>query len=122
MQRQRYHITSWTKAFLKTPFTLECKNIMRKQIQHDLLPVNTTKLPLDLQFNDDQLLITGITLVIIFITISGYCNIRVLCFLKKRYQSKKSSKDLLQGHQAIADLVVTFFIIPLEVEWAPTYR
>ena len=94
---------------------------MRKQIQHDLLPVNTTELPLDLQFDDDQQ-ITIITLVIIIITISGFCNIMVLCFLKKRYQSKKSSKDLLQGHQAIADLVVTFFIIPLEVEWAPTYR
>ena len=92
---------------------------MRKQIQRDF-PMNTTELPLDLQFNDNQL-ITIIGLVIIF-TISGYYNIKVLCFLKKRYQSKKSSKDLLQGHQAIADLIATVFLIPLEVVWAPTDR
>ena len=91
---------------------------MRKQIRD--FPINTTELPMDLQFNDNQL-ITIIGLVIIF-TISGYCNIMVLCFLKKRYQTKKSSKDLLQGHQAIADLMATVFLIPLEVEWAPVNR
>ena len=90
---------------------------MRKQIQRDF-PINTTELPLDFKFHDNQL-ITIIGLVIIF---TGYCNIMVLCFLKKRYQSKKSSKDLLQGHQAMADLMATVFLIPLEVGWAPTDR
>ena len=90
---------------------------MRKQIQRDF-PINTTELPLDFKFNDNQLIII-IGLVIVF---TGYCNIMVLCFLKKRYQSKKSSKDLLQGHQAMADLMATVFLIPLEVGWAPTDR
>ena len=90
---------------------------MRKQIQRDF-PINTTELPLDFKFHDNQL-ITIIGLVIIF---TGYCNIMLLCLLKKRYQSKKSSKDLLQGHQAMADLMATVFLIPLEVGWAPTDR
>ena len=53
---------------------------------------------------------------------SSLANLRVLYLLKKRYTTKKARIDLLLTHLAIADLFVTFFLMPLEVGWAATVR
>ena len=73
-----------------------------------------------MQFNDGhKIAIVGYSTMFFF---SSLANMRVLYLLKKRYATKKARIDLLFIHLAIADLFVTFFLMPLEVGWAATVR
>lgn len=75
-------------------------------------------LPEDMRFNDGhRISIVGYGTMFL---VSSVANLRVLLLLKKRYDLKKARIDLLLIHLAIADLTVTFFLMPMEVGWAAT--
>ncbi|KAG5333014.1 GNRR2 protein, partial [Acromyrmex heyeri] len=74
------------------------------------------ELPIDLRFNDGHL-VTIITYSILMV-ISAIGNISVLTIIKKR-KSKSRIQNLVM-HLSIADLFVTFLMMPFEIGWAST--
>ncbi|XP_040581282.1 adipokinetic hormone/corazonin-related peptide receptor variant I [Lepeophtheirus salmonis] len=69
-------------------------------------------------FNSAHIIsITGYSTLFI---ISSLANLTVLKILVRRYKKIKSRVNLLLIHLAIADLLVTFFMMPLEIGWAAT--
>ena len=54
--------------------------------------------------------------------VGSIANFTVLIILLRRYKKKKSRVNLLLIHLAIADLMVTFFLMPIEIGWASTVR
>ena len=84
----------------------------------ELQDVNTTELPLDMQFNSAHVIsIVGYSFLFV---ISSICNCSVMLILIRRYKKTKSRVNLLLIHLAIADLLVTFLMMPLEIGWAAT--
>ncbi|KAL0113555.1 hypothetical protein PUN28_012610 [Cardiocondyla obscurior] len=74
------------------------------------------ELPIELRFNDAHL-VTIITYSILMV-ISAIGNISVLTIIKKR-KSKSRIQNLVM-HLSIADLFVTFLMMPFEIGWAST--
>ncbi|XP_025995016.1 gonadotropin-releasing hormone II receptor isoform X1 [Solenopsis invicta] len=73
-------------------------------------------LPIELRFNGSHL-VTIITYSILMV-ISAIGNISVLTIIKKR-KSKSRIQNLVM-HLSIADLFVTFLMMPFEIGWAST--
>ncbi|XP_055305439.1 adipokinetic hormone/corazonin-related peptide receptor variant I isoform X2 [Sitodiplosis mosellana] len=79
---------------------------------------NSTEMPLDMVFNDGHLL--SIVVYSILMVLSSIGNITVLVLLIKRRLKRPSRIDTMLTHLAIADLLVTFIMMPLEIGWAYT--
>ena len=79
---------------------------------------NVTELPLNMQFNSGSVIaIVGYSTLFV---ISSIANCTVLMILIRRYKKTKSRVNLLLIHLAIADLLVTFLMMPLEIGWSAT--
>ncbi|XP_018369047.1 PREDICTED: gonadotropin-releasing hormone II receptor isoform X3 [Trachymyrmex cornetzi] len=74
------------------------------------------ELPIELRFNDGHLV--AIITYSILMVISAIGNISVLTIIKKR-KSKSRIQNLVM-HLSIADLFVTFLMMPFEIGWAST--
>ncbi|OXA64610.1 gonadotropin-releasing hormone receptor isoform X2 [Folsomia candida] len=74
------------------------------------------ELPLDMQFNDGHLLSVIVYSILMFISAIG--NLSVLnSMIKIRMKARLNRVNLLLMHLAIADLFVTFLMMPLEIGW-----
>ncbi|XP_045452589.1 adipokinetic hormone/corazonin-related peptide receptor variant I [Melitaea cinxia] len=85
--------------------------------------LNTTydELPLDMRFNHGHLV--SITVYSVLMMISAVGNLTVLSqLIKRRRMGRASRLDVLLMHLAIADLMVTFLMMPLEIAWARTVQ
>lgn len=81
---------------------------------------NMSAMPLDMQYNEGhKLQVIGYSVLMI---ISAICNITVLTLLIKRRIKSHSRIDMMLMHLAIADLLVTFLMMPLEIAWAYTVQ
>uniref|UniRef100_A0A1Y1LEK9 G-protein coupled receptors family 1 profile domain-containing protein n=2 Tax=Photinus pyralis TaxID=7054 RepID=A0A1Y1LEK9_PHOPY len=75
-------------------------------------------LPIDMQFNDGHLLsIIGNSILMVF---SAIGNITVLVLILRRRRKTPSRINIMLMHLAIADLLVTFLMMPLEIGWSAT--
>lgn len=80
--------------------------------------INSSSLPIDMQFNDGHRLQIAVYSVLMIISAIG--NITVLALLIKRRLKAHSRINMMLTHLAIADLLVTFLMMPLEIAWAYT--
>ncbi|XP_032681188.1 gonadotropin-releasing hormone II receptor-like [Odontomachus brunneus] len=79
---------------------------------------NDTDLPIDMYFNQGHMI--KIITYSILMVISATGNIAVLIMTIIRNQRSKSRINTLVMHLAIADLFVTFLMMPLEIGWSIT--
>ncbi|XP_018328749.1 gonadotropin-releasing hormone II receptor [Agrilus planipennis] len=75
-------------------------------------------LPIDMRFNDGHRL--SIIVYSILMVFSAIGNITVLVLLIRRKRTTPSRINNMLVHLAIADLLVTFLMMPLEIAWAIT--
>ncbi|KAL1501074.1 hypothetical protein ABEB36_006472 [Hypothenemus hampei] len=81
---------------------------------------NDDELPLYMKFNDGhRLSIAAYSVLLVF---SAVANMTVLVLLVKRKRVQPSRINTMLMHLAIADLMVTFLIMPLEIVWAYTVQ
>ncbi|XP_037873389.1 adipokinetic hormone receptor isoform X1 [Bombyx mori] len=88
-----------------------------------LLHVNNTydELPLEMRFNYSHMV--SMTVYSVLMVISATGNLTVLYQLVRRRRAKRASRlDILLMHLAVADLMVTFLMMPLEIAWAGTVQ
>ncbi|XP_071450327.1 adipokinetic hormone/corazonin-related peptide receptor variant I-like [Hetaerina americana] len=76
-----------------------------------------TTLPPELIFNEDS--VASIIAYCTLLTISAVGNLSVIASLI-RLRHRKSRVDFMLTHLAVADLVVTFVMIPMEIGWRAT--
>ncbi|GAB0095030.1 gonadotropin-releasing hormone receptor [Sergentomyia squamirostris] len=83
-------------------------------------PANVDSLPIDMRFNDGHILsIFGYSFLMVASTIG---NVTVLVLLIRKRLKGSSRIDAMLMHLAIADLLVTFLLMPLEIGWAYTVQ
>nr|XP_045619618.1 adipokinetic hormone/corazonin-related peptide receptor variant I-like isoform X1 [Procambarus clarkii] len=83
--------------------------------------VDTDSLPIDMRFNDGHILLISSYSGIFFVSLVG--NLCVLwAILGGGRKQRKSRVNLMLLHLAIADLIVTTVMIPVEVGWAATVQ
>ncbi|XP_019874462.2 adipokinetic hormone/corazonin-related peptide receptor variant I [Aethina tumida] len=75
-------------------------------------------LPIDMRPNDGHRL--SIIVYSVLMVFSAIANITVLVLLVKRRRKTPSRINTMLMHLAIADLLVTFLMMPLEIGWAVT--
>ncbi|KAL5284698.1 GNRHR family protein [Megaselia abdita] len=80
----------------------------------------SVELPIDMVFNDGHRL--SIVVYTILLIISGIANTSFLKYLIKRRLKQPSKIDIMLMHLALADLIVTFVLMPLEISWAFTVQ
>ncbi|XP_020299533.1 gonadotropin-releasing hormone II receptor isoform X3 [Pseudomyrmex gracilis] len=79
---------------------------------------NETELPDNLRFNDGHLVTIITYSILMAISAAGNITVLITTLIKKR--KSKSRITTLVMHLAIADLLVTFLMMPLEIAWAAT--
>ncbi|GAB6019026.1 hypothetical protein CHUAL_000655 [Chamberlinius hualienensis] len=72
----------------------------------------------DMKFNDSHVI--AIATYSVLIVLSAVGNFTVLISLCQKQRQRKSRVNTLLIHLAVSDLMVTFFLMPLEVGWAYT--
>ncbi|KAF7270171.1 adipokinetic hormone/corazonin-related peptide receptor variant I-like [Rhynchophorus ferrugineus] len=77
-------------------------------------------LPINMIFNDGHRL--SITVYSVLMVFSAIANITVLVLLMRRRKMNPSRINSMLIHLAIADLLVTFLMMPLEIAWACTVQ
>ncbi|XP_023310187.1 gonadotropin-releasing hormone II receptor [Anoplophora glabripennis] len=80
----------------------------------------TLHLPINMRFNDGHRL--SIIVYSILMVFSAIANITVLVLLVKRRRKTPSRINTMLMHLAIADLLVTFLMMPLEIAWSATVQ
>ncbi|XP_056645385.1 adipokinetic hormone/corazonin-related peptide receptor variant I-like isoform X2 [Diorhabda sublineata] len=81
---------------------------------------NKTILPLSMQFNEGhKISIIGYSILMVFSTVA---NITVLVLILKRRKKNPSRINTMLVHLSIADLLVAFLMMPLEIAWAFTVQ
>lgn len=78
------------------------------------VPVTQTKIPREMAFNADNL-VSVITYCVLFV-IAAAANLTVFVILV-RNRRRKSRVNLIIMHLALADLLVTFIMLPMEIAW-----
>ncbi|KZC14062.1 PREDICTED: gonadotropin-releasing hormone II receptor-like [Dufourea novaeangliae] len=79
---------------------------------------NNVELPIDMRFNEGH--VVGIIIYSVLMILSAMGNITVLVLITRRKHTSKSRIHTMLMHLAIADLLVTFLMMPLEIGWAIT--
>nr|QER78787.1 adipokinetic hormone receptor isoform 1 [Bombus lantschouensis]QGN75353.1 adipokinetic hormone receptor isoform 1 [Bombus lantschouensis] len=79
---------------------------------------NEVELPIDMRFNEGH--IVSIVFYSVLMIISAIGNTTVLVLIMCRKRVSKSRIHTMLMHLAIADLLVTFLMMPLEISWAIT--
>ncbi|XP_057341367.1 adipokinetic hormone/corazonin-related peptide receptor variant I-like [Microplitis mediator] len=77
-----------------------------------------SELPIDMQFNEGHLLSIVTYSILMVISIAG--NTTVLVLIIERRKTNQSRINTMLLHLAIADLLVTLLMMPLEIGWAAT--
>ncbi|XP_050295995.1 adipokinetic hormone/corazonin-related peptide receptor variant I [Anthonomus grandis grandis] len=77
-------------------------------------------LPINMKFNDGHRL--SITVYSTLMVFSAIANITVLVLLVRRRKLQPTRINTMLIHLAIADLLVTFLMMPLEIAWAYTVQ
>ncbi|XP_075216246.1 adipokinetic hormone/corazonin-related peptide receptor variant I-like isoform X2 [Lycorma delicatula] len=82
-------------------------------------PNETFIVPIEMRFNDGHLI--SIIVYSILLIVSAIGNITVLCIiLKRRRKTRSTHINTMLMHLAIADLLVTFLLMPFEIIWSAT--
>ncbi|XP_043520699.1 gonadotropin-releasing hormone II receptor [Frieseomelitta varia] len=79
---------------------------------------NEIELPIDMRFNEGH--IVSIVFYSVLMIISAIGNTTILVLIMRRKRVSKSRIHTMLMHLAIADLLVTFLMMPLEIGWAAT--
>ncbi|KAL6437056.1 hypothetical protein ACFW04_004986 [Cataglyphis niger] len=79
---------------------------------------DTMELPSDMRFNDGHLVTIVTYSILMIISAAGNISVLIMTIIKKR--KSKSRINTLIMHLAIADLLVTFLMMPLEIGWSIT--
>ncbi|XP_054016772.1 adipokinetic hormone/corazonin-related peptide receptor variant I isoform X2 [Hylaeus anthracinus] len=79
---------------------------------------NNVELPIDMRFNEGH--VVSIIIYSVLMIISAVGNTTVLVLITRRKRASKSRIHVMLMHLAIADLLVTFLMMPLEIGWAIT--
>ncbi|XP_076181422.1 adipokinetic hormone receptor isoform X1 [Ptiloglossa arizonensis] len=79
---------------------------------------NIVELPIDMRFNEGHLV--SIVIYSVLMIISAVGNATVLVLIMRCKRASKSRIHIMLMHLAIADLLVTFLMMPLEISWAIT--
>jgi len=79
-----------------------------------------SELPIDMRFNEGH--VVSIATYSVLLVISACGNITILFKLIKRHHSRNLRVNLMLIHLAIADLLVTFLLMPVEIGWAATVQ
>lgn len=75
------------------------------------------ELPSHLRFNSDSLVVVIVYSILFVLAAVGNCSV---FFSLIRSRHRKSRMSLMMTHLTIADLIVTFLMIPLEIGWRIT--
>nr|ARV86499.1 adipokinetic hormone receptor [Pyrrhocoris apterus] len=78
----------------------------------------TYEIPIEMRFSEGHLV--SMIIYTLFMFISAIGNISVLIIIVKRTKKTRSRINTMLIHLAIADLLVTFTLIPTEIVWAAT--
>uniref|UniRef100_A0A182KFU5 G-protein coupled receptors family 1 profile domain-containing protein n=1 Tax=Anopheles christyi TaxID=43041 RepID=A0A182KFU5_9DIPT len=78
------------------------------------------EMPIDMRFNSGHILSIMVYTTLMVFSATG--NIKVLSILAQRKVRASSRINIMLAHLAIADLLVTFLMMPLEIGWAYTVR
>ncbi|XP_011498625.1 PREDICTED: gonadotropin-releasing hormone II receptor isoform X2 [Ceratosolen solmsi marchali] len=82
-------------------------------------PMNYEDLSLDMRFNDGH--VVSIVTYSVLLIVSAIGNITVLALLlRRRGNAARTRINTMLIHLAIADLLVTFLMMPLEIGWSVT--
>ncbi|XP_017770687.1 PREDICTED: gonadotropin-releasing hormone II receptor-like [Nicrophorus vespilloides] len=92
----------------------------RNLLEWSAVSLDNSTLPIDMRFNDGHRL--SIIVYSILMVFSSIGNITVLVLILKRRKSSPSRINTALMHLAIADLLVTFLTMPLEIGWAYTVQ
>ncbi|XP_050352660.1 adipokinetic hormone/corazonin-related peptide receptor variant I isoform X1 [Nymphalis io] len=85
------------------------------------LNTSNDELPLEMRFNHGHMV--SITVYSVLMMVSAAGNLTVLSQLVRRKRMGRASRlDVLLMHLAVADLMVTFLMMPLEIAWAGTVQ
>ncbi|XP_012272111.1 gonadotropin-releasing hormone II receptor isoform X2 [Orussus abietinus] len=76
------------------------------------------ELPIDMRFNEGH--VVSIVTYSVLMVVSAIGNSTVLFLILKRKRSARTRINSMLLHLAIADLLVTFLMMPLEIGWAAT--
>ncbi|XP_076661102.1 adipokinetic hormone receptor isoform X2 [Halictus rubicundus] len=79
---------------------------------------NNVELPIDMRFNEGH--VVSIIVYSVLMIVSAMGNTTVLVLITRRKRTSKSRIHTMLMHLAIADLLVTFLMMPLEIGWAIT--
>ncbi|XP_046439446.1 adipokinetic hormone/corazonin-related peptide receptor variant I-like isoform X1 [Daphnia pulex] len=82
--------------------------------------VDLSMLPIDMTFNDGHVVSIATYSVLLIISVCG--NITVLVNLIKRRHISNPRVNIMLTHLAIADLLVTLLLMPIEIGWAATVQ
>ncbi|KAJ8963386.1 hypothetical protein NQ318_018863 [Aromia moschata] len=96
------------------------RNLLNWPIRHNESDIEH-HLPINMRFNEGHKL--SITVYSVLMVFSAIANITVLVLLVKRRRKTRinpSRINTMLMHLAIADLLVTFLMMPLEIGWAAT--
>ncbi|KAG8229436.1 hypothetical protein J437_LFUL000958 [Ladona fulva] len=104
-------------------------NISRMLVQPPTTPIPTPAtsdpetprptLPVDMVFNEGHLIAIAVYSTLMVVSAVG--NVTVLITILRRSNGKRLTRvNLMLFHLAIADLLVTFLLMPLEIGWAYT--
>ncbi|XP_066249752.1 adipokinetic hormone/corazonin-related peptide receptor variant I isoform X1 [Euwallacea similis] len=80
----------------------------------------TEDMPISMVFNEGHKL--SITVYSVLMVFSSIANITVLVLLVKRRRQQPTRINTMLMHLAIADLMVTFLMMPMEIVWAYTVQ
>ncbi|XP_034942860.1 gonadotropin-releasing hormone II receptor isoform X1 [Chelonus insularis] len=78
------------------------------------------ELPLDMRFNEGHIISIATYSVLMAISITGNTTVFVLILRRRRINQSRINTMLL--HLAVADLLVTLLMMPLEIAWAITVQ
>ncbi|KAK0083285.1 hypothetical protein PV326_006820 [Microctonus aethiopoides] len=78
----------------------------------------TPELPIDMRFNEGHVVSIVVYSVLMVISIAGNATVLVLILQRKRSDRSRINTMLL--HLAVADLLVTLLMMPMEIGWAAT--
>lgn len=101
-----------TMAFTPNPLILAVTNTWENESTFEIHSNVNDTFPSELRFNENSLTIVIVYCVLFFIAAVGNLTVFVTLF-KSRH--RKSRISLMITHLAVADLLVTFIMIPLEV-------
>ncbi|XP_037024498.1 gonadotropin-releasing hormone receptor isoform X2 [Bradysia coprophila] len=80
--------------------------------------ISSSTLPIDMVFNDGHRVVIIVNSILIVVSSIG--NFTVLILLIRRRLKNPSRIDAMLMHLSLADLIVTFLNMPLEIGWAVT--